>query len=279
MALARAEVSWESAGRLRAAPPRLDPESIAGPAGRFEALFNRRRAIGGLLAASVVAGVATVAVEKAAAVDRYSTGVGIRRVVQLADGSRINLNTATVIEVALKRHRRTVHLLKGEALFDVAHDASRPFLVMAGPTTLRVLGTAFNVRLRQELVELTVTRGMVGVSDDGLGMQRVPAGNSAAIRDGVMAVTALDPAVLQQRTLWQDGVIELDGDTLAQAVDEFNRYRVHPMVIGDPSLASIRMGGRFATRDSRQFVEALEQSFAIRALPGPDHSILLVKAS
>ena len=278
MAFARAEASWEAAARLRAAPPVLAPEAVAGPAGRFEAFFNRRFVVGGLIAASLVAGAATVAVQKATAIDRFRTAVGERRIVRLADGSRIHLNTATSIEVTLKGHQRFVHLLQGEALFDIVHDVRRPFLVTAGSARLRVLGTAFDVRIRQELVELTVTRGAVAVDDAHLGARRIVAGRGAAIRAGAVAPTALDPGEVQQRTAWQDGVIELDGDTLPQAIEEFNRYRNRPLVIGDPRLASVRVGGRFATHDSAMFVAALQESFDVRAVSGPDQSILLVKA-
>ncbi len=278
VAFARAEASWEVAARLRAAPPALAPESVAGPAGRLEALLGRRSIFRALIAASLIASIATVAVEKATAIDRYRTVVGERRIVRLADGTRIHLNTASAIEVTLKTGTRFVRLLQGEALFDVAHDASRPFLVDARGARFRVLGTAFDIRIRQQLVELTVTRGAVGVYDAGTAPHRIEAGRGAAIRAGVIAPTGLDPAEVQQRTAWQDGVIELDGDTLPQAIEEFNRYRTRPLVIGDPRLESLRVGGRFATHDSAMFVAALEASFNVRAVSGPDRSILLVEA-
>jgi transmembrane sensor len=276
IALARAGVAWQQAGRLRAAPPVMVDEAIAGLAGRVEAWLTRRQAIGGLIAGSAVAGAATVAVRSLHSVDRYRTALGQRRSLLLADGSRIELNTATAIEVRLEAKRRLVHLLQGEAMFDIAHDAARPFLVRVGPSLLRVLGTAFNVRLRQDLVELTVSRGEVGVQDGDAPMQRVSAGSGAVIRAGAVAVTPLNRQIVGQRLAWQGGIIVFDGETLAQAVEEFNRYRAQPLVIGESRVAALRIGGRFSTADSAKLVEALQESFPVRAVTAPDHSVILV---
>ncbi|MGE1135135.1 hypothetical protein ACQJ0E_19775, partial [Bacillus velezensis] len=84
---------------------------------------------------------------------------------------------------------------------------------------------------------------------------------------GSIAVTHLEPAKIKQRVAWQDGMVEFDGDTLAQAVEEFNRYRPTPLVIGDPAIASLRVGGAFRLDRSQDFVEALESGFGVRAVP------------
>lgn len=140
---------------------------------------------------------------------------------------------------------------------------------------LRVLGTAFNVRIRAELVELTVSRGAVGISDGVQVLRTVAAGYGAAIRGGVAETNHLGDAVVRQRLAWQEGVIELDGDTLEQAVAEFNRYRNAPIVLGDNRLAALRIGGRFGTSESERFIVALQQSFQIRMVANSDGSILL----
>lgn len=283
VAFARAEVAWESAARLRAAPPALADTDAEGDgsaerqARRFR--FGRRAALGGLVAASIVGGLTIVQLQGIAGVDRYETGIGEHTQVTLADGSHVNLNTDSAIEVSIGTARRQVHLLRGEAMFDVAHEAHRPFLVRAGASSLQVLGTAFNVRIRDQMVELTVTRGAVGVRDGTAQLRRVPAGESAAIRGQTVAVAHSDRETIAQRTSWQDGMIALDGETLEQAVAEFNRYTPRPIVIGDPELAGLRVGGSFATGESRKFIQALQMTFPIRALSGPDQSILLVKAS
>ncbi len=275
------EAAWEAGARLRACPPPLDAQ----PARQDSpAPPSRRLMIGGLVAASVVAAAATATWRYARDVELYRTQLGERRIVTLSDGSRVHLNTASTIEVAMEKHRRRIHLVKGEALFEVAHDAARPFLVEAGSARLRAIGTAFNVRIRDTLVELTVTEGVVAVAQNGgpvhaAGAPRIAAGDGAVIRSDAVAPTVLNPDLLRQRTAWQDGVIELDGETLPQAVEEFNRYRKRPIIVGDPRLANLRVGGRFEVDEADKFLTALEGSFAVDAITAADGSILLVMRS
>jgi transmembrane sensor len=283
VAFARMEAAWEAGERLKASPPSIEtPEALA----EFENKppVSRRALIGGSIAASVAAVGVTAAWRYASDVDLHHTRLGERRIITLSDGSRIHLNTASAVEVAMRKHSRRIRLVKGEALFEVAHDPSRPFLVDAGSARLRAVGTAFNVRIRDTVVELTVTEGVVAVAEDTVDVHhpdvsKIVAGGGAVIGSGAMAPTALDPTILRQRTAWQDGVIELDGETLAQAVAEFNRYRGPPIIIGDPRLANLRVGGRFEVDEAEKFLTALEGSFPVSAIPAADGSILLVTRS
>lgn len=298
-AFARAEASWEISERLREVPHMLgqnattpdaatpdkalpDENDIAEdetppssrpfirrPSGRYTML--------GLLAAVFIGVICTVLIQFENAVDRYRTAIGEERVVHLADGSIVHLNTGTSIEVALRDDRRLIRLLQGEARFDVAHDKRRPFLVTTGSTTVRAVGTAFNVRLRSELTELTMIEGIVAVSDGHGFTRRVLAGQAAAIRGGAVAITPVQPNVVNQRMAWQNGHIEFEGDTLAQAVEEFNRYRTVPLVIGDPAIAGLRIGGTFRNDGSDDFVAAIGQTLDVKAVAGED-SVLLVAA-
>lgn len=283
VAFARMEAAWEAGERLRASPPPIEgPDATADTGGGTR--VSRRTLVGGGLAASIATVGATVAWRYASDVDLHHTRLGERRVITLVDGSRIHLNTASAVEVAMRKHSRRIRLVKGEALFEVAHDPRRPFLVDAGAARLRAVGTAFNVRIRDTVVELTVTEGVVAVAEDTVDVHRpdvskIVAGGGAVIGSGAVAPTALDPAILRQRTAWQDGVIELDGETLAQAVAEFNRYRGPPIIIGDPRLANLRVGGRFEVDEAEKFLIAIEGSFPISVIPATDGSILLVTRS
>jgi transmembrane sensor len=287
VAFARMEAAWEAGDRLRACPPPIEAphatsHATADIGGRLR--VSRRTLVGAGLAASVATVGATVAWRYVGDVDLHHTRLGERRVITLADGSRIHLNTASAVEVAMRKHSRRIRLVKGEALFEVAHDPSRPFLVDAGAARLRAVGTAFNVRIRDTVVELTVTEGVVAVAEDAADVHRpdapkIAAGGGAVIGSGAMAPTALNATVLRQRTAWQDGVIELDGETLAQAVEEFNRYRQAPIIVGDPRLANLRVGGRFEVDEAEKFLTAVEGSFPVDAIPADDGSILLVSRS
>jgi transmembrane sensor len=169
-------------------------------------------------------------------------------------------------------------------LFDVAHDAERPFVVATEDTRIQAIGTAFNVRVRADTVELTVTEGVVAVSNHASEsgktdeQARVMAGKGAVIRSGTIAVTPLDDRMVEQRVAWRDGVISLDGNSIEQAVEEFNRYRPAPIIIGDTRIASLRVGGRFECDESDKFIAALQRSFSIRAIPNADKSVLLLPA-
>ncbi|NOW48650.1 transmembrane sensor [Novosphingobium sp. SG751A] len=264
VAFAKVEAGWEFAEGLRSKPPPWIGERA-----------DRRIALS-LIAATIIGMIWTITLQLHGSVDRYHTALGEDRSVRLADGSLIHLNTATSVEVALREDGRHLHLLRGEARFDVAHDARRPFLVTIGSATVRAVGTAFNLRLRSDKTELTVIEGTVAVRDNGSLPRRVAAGNGAAIRGGTVAVTALRPASIQQRMAWERGRIELEGETLAQAVEDMNRYRAHPLILGDTKLAALRVGGSFHIRQSDDFVRALSASFGIRSIKGRDAAIILM---
>ncbi len=279
VAYARARAAWQAAERLKSAPPVLEPEAIAGPAGRFEAFLMRRRIVVSMLSASVAALAAVIAIQAATSVERFHTGIGETRTIRLDDGSTMRLNTGSVAEVAMRDDRRHVKLLAGEAMFDVAPDAARPFVVDASSASLKAVGTAFNVRIRQDMVELTTMRGKVAVQDGPSRAARiVPAGKLTAIRRGVIAESDLDGAGMAQRTAWRGHWIALDGTALGQAIDEFNRYRVSPLVIGDPRIAALPVSGRFQTGDRRGFVAMLARDHRVRAIEGSDRAIVLIGA-
>lgn len=289
-AFAKAEASWELTERLNELPfggenaetsARTSPQwdsARAASADFLPAMLNRRMVLGIAAATIGFAVTGTVAIRLLDTVDHYRTALGESRAVRLADGSTVHLNTSSSIEVALRDDVRLIRLLKGEARFDVAHDRLRPFIVDANGTRVRAVGTTFNVRLRAQLTELTVIEGIVAVQNDGSPSRKVGAGKSAAVRSGSIAITPLDPGKLKQRTAWQGGMIQFDGDTLEQAVEEFNRYRATPLVIGDPAIASIRIGGTFRSGRSDDFVFALEHGFGVRAVAGNDNSVILVAA-
>ncbi|WP_347302571.1 FecR domain-containing protein [Croceibacterium sp. TMG7-5b_MA50] len=276
VAFARAEASWDLAERLREDPAYHD-QPVAEPIAAPRTIHPWTR--WGWPAAAIAACVAMVGIitlQFGMAVDTYHTAIGQRRTVQLADGSAVTLNTGSAIEVALTDRTRAVTLLRGEASFTVAPDRQRPFVVTTDGLTVHAIGTAFNVRLRPQLTEVTVTEGVVAINGARPDEQLVRAGRAAAVRPGAVAVTSLRGAEIDRRLAWRGGKLSFDGDTLEQAVAEFNRYRTSPIVIGDPALAGLRIGGTFRADGSDDFAEALGDLFGIRVLRGQDGSLLLV---
>lgn len=219
---------------------------------------------------------AIVTVRTFSGIDRYQTDIGELRDIALDDGSILHLNSDSEAEVRFTANGRKVRIIKGEASFDVAHDQKRPFDVEARSAVIRAVGTAFNVRMRPSVIELTVTQGTVTVHSGGSTAQKVAAGSGAVIQPRTIALTHLGPKLVDQRTAWREQVVELDGETIEQAAGEFNRYRATPILIGDSRVSALRIGGRFRINDSREFLSALQLSLPIRAVQGEDGSVMLL---
>jgi transmembrane sensor len=230
----------------------------------------------------------------------YATNVGgIQRVI-LQDGTQVDLNTGTEIKARFTEKQREIVLTHGEALFTVVHRPSWPFSVRAGGATIRAIGTKFSVRLRDDdeadvlVIEGRVAidggRGAVahvlqrsqGTSPQGIGRQRispqrttpflltVSAGESIAMNSTIVLSRAkLPPATLKRRIAWTDGWIWFAKDRLPEAVAEFNRYHRERLVLVDPALARLEIGGRFRSTDLDSFIATLEHSFEVRAMSSP----------
>lgn len=219
---------------------------------------------------------AIVTVRTFTGIERYETGVGQVRDIALEDGSTMHLNSDSEAEVRFTENGRRVRIVKGEASFDIAHDKARPFDVEARAAVIRAVGTAFNVRLRPSIVELTVTQGTVTVRSGDSAPAQVAAGSGAVIQPRDIALTRLGPKLIDQRTAWREQMVELNGETLEQATSEFNRYRSTPILIGDTRVSSLRVGGRFRIQDSREFLSALQLSLPVRVVDGEDGSVMLL---
>jgi transmembrane sensor len=186
----------------------------------------------------------------------FRTDVGEIRQVPLADGSSTAINTASEIEITLSKSRRDVRLDKGEAWFKVAKDPARPFVVEAGGVRVRAIGTAFSVRRREEGVDVLVTEGVVEAwaGENQRPLLRLTAGQRAYIGDdSEVRLDAETPSVVDRTLAWRQGSIDLDGDTLAAAVNEFNRYNRRKIVLIDTRLASRQFDGTFRTDDPEAF--------------------------
>ena len=277
VAFARAEAAWEAAERLKSAAA----EVTLPPMAAIVSEEQQRRLSRNIMAAAAVAVVlfivaAIVTVRTFSGVDRYQTRIGEVRDVALGDGSILHLNSDSEAEVRFTDNGRKVRIAKGEASFDVAHDQARPFDVEARSALIRAVGTAFNVRLRPSLIELTVTQGIVTVRSGNRAAERVGAGNAAVIQPRSIALTRLDPRIIGQRTAWRERMVDLDGQTVEQATGEFNRYLTAPILIGDTRVSSLRVGGRFRITESKEFLSALQVSLPVRVVNGEDGSVMLL---
>jgi transmembrane sensor len=254
-ALLRAQAALSFIDRARALEPAPEAE-IPAARSRRPAVVSRRNVLalggaGGLMAA----GLGAFAVLGAGA--RYQTDIGEIRRVPLKDGSVVDINTASAVDVTLRGRHRDVTLRQGEAWFQVAKDPSRPFVVSAGEAHFRAVGTAFSVRKLDGRAELLVTEGVVEARlREGEGVQ-VPAGSRIVVGLGLPLQVLTEPDQIERALAWRSGQISLDGLTLGQAAAEFNRYNRRPLVVENAALARQQFVGLFRVDDPHSFALAV----------------------
>jgi transmembrane sensor len=168
--------------------------------------------------------------------------------------------------VDLQKSVRLVRIERGEAWFQVAKDADRPFLVEAGRVRVQAVGTAFSVRRVEDGVEVLVTEGVVEAWAQGAEGQtiriaagaRAFVGENAAVKRGPPEVSGVDRALA-----WRNGKIDLVGQPLSEAVAEFNRYNRRQLIIADPRLANEQFDGVFRTDDPAGFANMIHTSLDV----------------
>ncbi|PZQ65876.1 MAG: iron dicitrate transport regulator FecR [Phenylobacterium zucineum] len=232
---------------------------------------------GGFAAAAALA-VAILPALTPAAITTYATGKGEREQFTLADGSTIDLNAETRLTVSYDRGARKVVLEDGEAIFDVTHDAKRPFTVAASKQVVRVLGTQFDVRSRQGDLSVTVARGKVqvepakAVATDRAFVLR-PGQRLEIPREGAAQLRTVDP---QEAFGWRAGRLVYRGQTLAEVVADLNRQYVAQIEIADPSLARMPITGVIVLDDQDAVMQRLSLMLPVRSVPS-DRGLLLLR--
>lgn len=227
--------------------------------------------------------------------------------VTLSDGSVVSLNVGGDVTEHFLPHERRVRLVRGEAHFAVTKNPERPFIVEAGGVEFRAVGTAFNVNLKQDAVELLVTEGRVQVaSHEGNAAKTVSSPISSTLPPVTFAqaaetpilgkgqraivrfhatddasriqITQLEKNEIDQAMAWQHSLINLGGSTLAELAEQFYRRTGKRLVFADPALAEVRIGGRFWSDEAEAFVHVLEENYGLKSETGADGSIVLRRA-
>ena len=271
------DVSWPATSaavliqQARSAPPDVIPLASPLHDGRKSVARSwtgsTRMALYGSLAAMLIAGIALWSLTRP---QQYYTGRGEQRSVLLDDGSLVTLNTSSAIEVRFRDDRRIIHLTRGEALFQVAHDAARPFDVSAGHATIRAVGTQFNVDRRRNRTTVTVVEGKVRVSSDAMQSDQGPGAGSAKPEASELVVAAerivitdagmSEPEHLRNLvpvTAWTQRQLVFEGRPLREVAEEFNRYNRHHIRIESPGLQEQQVTGVFQANDSASFLAFL----------------------
>lgn len=204
-----------------------------------------------------------------------ATAVGERSTTRLEDGSVAVLNTDTSIDVAFSNAERQVRLLRGQALFEVAKDQDRPFVVLAGKQRIRAVGTVFEVRYDGNKVQVTLVEGVVDVESDAslanklIGQPRsepvrLTAGQT--LKTSAIAAPAepvIEMADVERATIWREGRVFFDDAPLSDAVAEMNRYSAVKIVLDTEDLDRFRVNGMFRTGRQGNFVEAISAYFPV----------------
>jgi len=220
----------------------------------------------------------------------YTTGVGEQRVVRLDDGTRLSLNSGTHVRITYSDSERRVELVRGEAFFEVAHNAARPFIVTAGSQQVIATGTTFVVRYEAARTAVTLLEGSVTVSPvpdisvqaNVLSTNRHPAISAHAsppsadtadvgltLAPGERVTFAagggrrLDEPKIEAVTAWRRGEVMLDSTQLEDAVAELNRYDKNTLIIDDPQIATLSISGIYHAGDSSGFAHTIAKLYGL----------------
>jgi transmembrane sensor len=256
--------AWRQTERLAALRhPKFD-SAAPGARKRARAWFLQTAAAVGILAVLIGGG---VTLSRQPHDRTFATRVGGHETVSFADGSKIELNTNTVLRARMTNDQRTVWLEKGEAFFRVKHDGAHPFVVMIGERRVTDVGTEFLVHRSTGDTEVAVVQGRVRFDAPDV---QAPA-KTAMLMPGDVATTTMDSLSITKKTsqelanelAWRRGLLIFKYTSLADAAAELNRYNRQQIVIADPNAARLRIIGTFPTNEVDAFIEVAQSVFRL----------------
>jgi transmembrane sensor len=202
----------------------------------------------------------------------YSTGIGEQRTIQLVDGSTVELNARSTVMVRLTERRRDVTLIEGQALFRVAKDQRRPFVVRAGDAQVRAVGTEFDVYKKQVATVVTVVEGRVetygGSGSAGAAAIVLSAGEQLTVLPhSVTRPTHIDTVAA---TAWVQQRLIFEETPLSDVAEEFNRYNRRPLAVDDRELQNLKISGVYSSTDPTSLINFLRSQTSIRVIETED---------
>jgi transmembrane sensor len=214
---------------------------------------------------------AVIVIERSRAAT-FETSTGEQRFLTLADGSTVNLNSQSAVEIRFTPAERGVVLRRGEALFHVARNSARPFIVVTGGARVRAVGTEFDVYRKSAATLVSVLEGRVEVSQprsdhSSRPMTAEPVALGAGYRVAVTpaGISRAEQADAVATIAWTQRQLIFDSASVADVAEEFNRYNSRRMVI-DGDLAGLRLSGVFSSTDPMAFVRFLQDRFGVRVV-------------
>jgi len=276
---ARIASLWRKAG------PEINPRLLSGDdrTAPRSPRKSARIALAAMFVAAVAGAVLFLAMHKGLVTEgSFVTAAGAQRRIDLSDGSSITLNTRSEVSVDLAGQYRMVRLIRGEARFNVAKDAARPFIVDTGSARVRALGTSFDVRVSDVHLAVTLLEGRVEVASAQRGA--VAPIEPVVLRPGQQLALELSTGehkvqgITRERAdAWLDHQLVFEAASLTEVVTEANRYLSNPVAIGDPSLEEIHVSGVIRAGSLDSLLGSLEASFPIETRQTPDGPVLIRK--
>lgn len=197
----------------------------------------------------------------------YATGLGGHEIVTLTDGSQIELNTNTVLHIATGTRERSVRLDRGEAYFQIVHNAAHPFTVAVGGRRIIDLGTKFLVKADADRLKVSLMEGLARIefadAPSSSSANLLKPGDVAVATADSISVTRADTRSLNQELGWRRGVLIFRDTSLAEAVAEFNRYNSRKIVIADAGAARRTIGGTFTTSEVSRFAAIVRLALSL----------------
>lgn len=275
----RADLVWQECGKL-ADDPKIRAEldalrRAAHSRARLRAWSRGSFALAASVVAAALAGVLWVAY---GGTEWERTDVGEQRVVSLPDGSRIDLNTDSRVRVRFTEEARQLSLARGEALFDVAHDARRPFVVRVPHGEVRAIGTRFNVIVQDDIATVTMLEGSVEVAGfDQRAPIRLNAGSDPSIAissDGSLLPADPTAASVRRIEAWQQKMLIFINQPAATTIRDHNRYSLMPVVLENDAKGEIPVTGRVPIGDSLKFAHQVAGAIGAEVVV-EEHRIVL----
>jgi transmembrane sensor len=247
-----------------------NPVSASVPAAEESPTFwqRPRRAALAMASISMLVIAAVLFLDRGNFTSSYSTGIGEQRTVQLMDGSTVELNARSTIQVHLTDRQRDVTLLQGQALFRVAKDKQRPFVVRAGDAQVRAVGTEFDVYRKQMATVVTVVEGRVETYDESNSPGTAAIVLSAGEQLTVLPHTVTKPTHTDTSvaTAWVQKRLIFEETPLSEVAEEFNRYNRRPLTINDGDLENLRISGVYSSTDPASLINFLRSQNSIQVI-------------
>jgi transmembrane sensor len=257
-------------------PPRMLPASDA-PANTGASSRTRNAVLARVFALAAAISMVAVGAWLYIQHDIYTTDIGEQRSITLEDGSMIELNAHTRIRVAYRHAERDIELLSGQALFQVARDPGRPFIVFAGVANVRAVGTQFDVYRRANGTTVTVLEGRVAVSSEGT--RATPDSSPPLLGAGEQITVTPTRTQLESSpnvtaaTAWTQHQLLFDDTPLSDVVAEFNRYNTRRLVVDSADLASLKISGQYTSTNPDSLLRflSLQKGVLVRKTHGEIH--------